>query len=198
MNHKSSAPMIDPSLNYFSDSDENELSALVALRTGIEIQKHQRSLLLRNIVAEACRQFHFQDPGSYLAVLKQKDDLSPEFKFLVSRITIGESYFFRYAEQMSLLRESLLPEMLARKRQNNDFSLRIWSAGCAEGQEIYSIVIMLHEMLPDINRWDLHFLATDINHDVLSKAVHGCFGEWSLRKLPENITEKYFIPCLSG
>lgn len=177
-------------LLFLSDCEQS-LYHLITQRTGIVLRNHQVSVL-RNALAEACTRFGYSGIEALLRELEQAKNPSPEFEFLLTKITVGESYFFRHDEQMSLLRDELLPELIACKRRNNDYSLRVWSAGCSSGQEIYSMVIMLAEMLPDIHRWRLYFLATDINTDVLADAVRGCYSAWSLRATPELIERKYF------
>ncbi len=175
----------------FLSACEESLYHLIIHRTGIVLRGHQMPAL-RSALAEACTYFGYQDTEVLLQQLRQNNSPSPELEFLLARITIGESYFFRHIEQMSLLRDELLPKLVARKRLHEDYSLRVWSAGCASGQEIYSVVIMLHEMLPDIQRWQLQFMATDINREVLADAAQGCYKVWSLRATPESIIQRYF------
>lgn len=175
----------------FHSAAEESLVGLIAQRTGIALREFQMPVL-RQVLGDACKKFGYRDAAVLLLALAQGQNASPEFEFLLARITIGESYFFRHAGQIALLRDQLLPELIARKRRNRDYSVRIWSAGCANGQEIYSMVILLHELLPDLADWKLHFLATDINKAVLSDAIHGRYNEWSLRDTPEKVVEKYF------
>ena len=82
--------------------------------------------------------------------------------------------------------------MIAAKRASGNLSLRIWSAGCAQGQEIYTLALLLLELIPDIYKWHIHLLGTDINNDVLTKAVHGRFTEWSFRATPNTLRERWF------
>jgi len=112
-----------------------------------------------------------------------------------SGITIGESYFFRDDAQMAFLRDVFFPQLIQRRREQGDLKLRIWSAGCSSGQELYSLCIMLHELLPDIDRWHLHLLGTDINPDALSDAIRGRYSEWSLRAISDECRQRYFTPA---
>ncbi len=171
--------------------EEEGFKQLITTLTGIVLQDHQLSTL-QQTVNNACKQFGYKSANELQLILEQSTKNTPEFEFLLAGITVGESYFFRDTAQITLLREKLLPDLIAQKRINNDYSLRIWSAGCSNGQEIYSIVILLHELLPDISQWTLHFLATDINVDVLANAVSGKYRVWSMRETPQAIIEKYF------
>lgn len=172
---------------------EEALCRLITERTGIVLHDHQLPGL-RDTVAQACAHFGYAGAAAYRQALTEKASFSPELEFLVARITVGESYFFRDAAQMTVLRDTLLPELIARKRLAGDCAIRVWSAGCSNGQEIYSIAILLHELLPDIDRWALHLLATDINTDVLAAALRGRYRDWSLRATPAPIATKYFKP----
>lgn len=113
-----------------------------------------------------------------------------EWQALVILLTTGESYFFRDKGHFSLLCNTILPELLMNKRHQR--SLRIWSAGCATGEEPYSIAILLDLLLPDRQGWDIFILGTDINEESLQKAELGRYSPWSFRLIDQNIQEKYF------
>src|SRR5205085_1716639 len=70
--------------------------------------------------------------------------------------------------------------------------LRVWSAGCATGEEAYSLAILLEELLPDLAFWDVQILATDINRRSLARAQVGVYSPWSFREVPEGIQARYF------
>lgn len=161
-------------------------------RTGILIHDHQRQGL-RETIVRACAHFSYPDGDAFLSALTSQSQLSSELEFLIAGITVGESYFFRDPEQIALLREKLLPEIINRKRLVKQRMLRIWSAGCSQGQEIYTVVILLHQILPDFNNWVIHFLATDINNEALMAAKKGCYNAWALRLMSPNMCDKYFI-----
>ncbi|UJP06378.1 MAG: hypothetical protein LZF61_05265 [Nitrosomonas sp.] len=170
---------------------ERKLLDLIGARTGISFREFQWPLFI-SACSEACDHFGCDGTDALLHELAAQVQSSAMFDFIMARITNGESYFFRHHEQMQLLRGELIPEMIARKQRQQDFSLRIWSAGCSSGQEIYSIAILLYEILPDIDRWALNLLGTDINKYFLENAVRGCYTDWSLRETPASIRDKYF------
>ena len=171
---------------------EEALCRHIRGRTGIVIQDHQLENL-RATVGEICDKFGYASCEEFLDSLQQCDQYVAELEWLISRITVGETYFFRDQSQMDYLRQIWLPEVINRKRENGEKTLRIWSAGCSSGQELYSIAIMLHEALPDPESWTLHLLGTDINTDGLSRAIRGEYGEWSFRATNEDIRRQYFI-----
>jgi len=171
---------------------EEALCRHIRGRTGIVIQDHQLDNL-RATVSEVCDKFGYASCEEFLDFLQQCDQYVAELERLISRITVGETYFFRDQSQMDYLRQIWLPEVINRKRENGEKTLRIWSAGCSSGQELYSIAIMLRKALPDMESWTLHLLGTDINTDGLSRAIRGEYGEWSFRATNEDIRQQHFI-----
>lgn len=156
----------------------------------IVVSEHQKKELRRTI-KEACNKFSFS-PEQYLNVLKISTNTSPFMDHLIVGVTIGETYFFRDKHQMDLIECIVLPNLIQKKRTSKELTLRIWSAGCATGEEIYTISMFLNKMLLDINDWNIHLLATDINPHALQKAVHGAYTEWSMRSTPKHYKDTYF------
>jgi chemotaxis protein methyltransferase CheR len=106
---------------------------------------------------------------------------------LAAKVTIGETYFMRDLEQFEVLREVVLPELIAA----HGADLRIWSAGCSTGEEPYSLAIVLAEMGARLN-WPI--TATDINRAVLERAARATYGEWSFRGVDPALRARYFTP----
>ncbi|MDO9227606.1 MAG: CheR family methyltransferase [Pseudomonadota bacterium] len=170
---------------------EEQLCLLVRERTGIRILDHQMDTL-RRTVADGLTRFGHAGATEYLAALRAARASSPEHEHLIAGITVGESYFFRDQAQMAWLREQWLPQLIARRRAENNLSLRIWSAGSSDGQELYSLAMLLTEQLPDLEQWNLHLLGTDINAEALARALRGRYSEWSLRATPETARKRHF------
>jgi len=128
---------------------------------------------------------------AYYNLLRDKNDPAgkAEMERLIHTLTIGETHFFRDEAQFDALATRVLPAIIDRKRATAAAvdpkiqpQLRIWSAGCATGEEPYSLAILLKELLPDIDRWHILILATDINQDSLTSAREGLYSEWSFRE----------------
>lgn len=110
---------------------------------------------------------------------------------LARHLTVGETYFFRDPRLFEALQFHILPKLIERKRQEGR-RLRIWSAGCCTGEEIYSIAILLHRMLPDLPAWDMVLYGTDLNPAFLERAERAEYGLWSFRGTPPHVTAPYF------
>lgn len=107
--------------------------------------------------------------------------LSPaELQVVVGCLAIGESYFFRDPGLFEQLRTRVLPELVAARRAGTR-QLRLWSAGCAAGEEAHSLAILLALQLPDWRGWDIEILATDINREAIRRARRGIYNAWAFR-----------------
>ena len=102
----------------------------------------------------------------------------------------GETYFFRDQGQTDLLRLRLLPELI--KRRCDAGTLRLWSAGCASGEEAYSLAMLVDMLLPQRDGWKIFILGSDINPAALAKARAGRYGPWSFRLTPPTLQQGYF------
>lgn len=109
---------------------------------------------------------------------------------IIESVTVGETYFFRNASQFAALRDRIIPDITARREAIR--SLRFWSAGCATGEEPYSLAILLRETLPDFDNWQITILATDINAGFLERARAGVYGAWSFRETDAAVRDRYF------
>ncbi len=111
---------------------------------------------------------------------------------LISLLTISETYFNRDSSQFDLLRREILPKLIE-SRMTTTRKLRIWSAGCATGEEPYSLAILLRETIPYMDNWDISILATDIDKESIARAQAGRYGRWSFRNMPQEWLDKYFF-----
>ncbi|MDD4928412.1 MAG: hypothetical protein PHP85_03915 [Gallionella sp.] len=173
---------------------EDAFCRLIARRTGIVLQDHQLSNL-RDTLRKGCAHFFYRNAAHYLDELQRAADWSEPLQYLISGVTVGESYFFRDSCQIELLRETLLPRMIDAKRASGNLSLRVWSAGCSEGQELYTMALLLLELIPDIVQWRIHLLGTDINSEVVARAMCGRYSDWSFRATPQAVRERWFTPA---
>ncbi|HEY6255054.1 MAG TPA: protein-glutamate O-methyltransferase CheR [Xanthobacteraceae bacterium] len=125
---------------------------------------------------------------AYLRGLEHRPS-SRELTALAQDLTIGETYFFRNHEQFRALAEVALPERM-RLRQAPKL-LRLLSAGCASGEEAYSLAIVARETIAD-PAWEVSIRAVDINPAALEKARRARYSAWALRETPLDIQQRWF------
>ena len=114
-----------------------------------------------------------------------------ELAALARELTVGETYFFRNIEQFSALRERVAPECM--RSEGSRQCLRILSAGCASGEEPYSIAMTLHELVAGTS-CELQIRAVDLNPTSLEKARQARYTTWSLRETPSAMQQRWFRP----
>ena len=112
-------------------------------------------------------------------------------RYLGISIIIVLSFMAFEKKTVDLRTEERFGEIIAR-REHSSRRIRIWSAGCATGEEPYSIAIALRELIPNLESWNVMILATDINRDALRKAREGLYGAWSFRGVEKRIQDRYF------
>ncbi|WP_204103083.1 MULTISPECIES: CheR family methyltransferase [Spirulina sp. CCY15215] len=163
---------------------------LIAKRTGLEIQEHNRKTL-GEAIQSRMKSLHLSAFNSYydLLITEVPED-SQEWQNLICLLTNPESYFFRDRGQFSLLERYVLPQLIKRRQKTK--TLRLWSAGCSTGEEAYSLAIVLDRLLLDSDRWNVLILGTDINRGMLQRAKEGLYGNWSFRASETALQQQYF------
>lgn len=160
---------------------------LIESRIGIAVGKQYQNEFLDLFVRLAQNQ-----PKTFLNQLRDTPESSPEWQRLINTLTIGETYFLREENHFDVLRKHILPKLILRRRKAGQHSLRMWSAGCASGEEPYSIAILVHQFLPDIDSWTIEIHGTDINGFALNTAKHGVYREWAFRHTDTLFRQNYF------
>ena len=115
-----------------------------------------------------------------------------EMQELANLITTNETYMFREYEQLATFSDFCLPLLLEQKLKSGNRRLRIWSAGCASGDEPYTLAIILREVIDDFSRWKIQLTATDISQNALKTARRGLYSERSIKDVPTIYLNKYF------
>lgn len=146
---------------------------------------------LRRAIGAAATELGFRDAAACADWMLTMHLSSTDLQVLAAHLTIGETYFFRDAPLFNALAGTVLPTLL-RRRGGKVRQLRLWSAGCCTGEEAYSLAILLHQLIPDLSRWHVSILGTDINVRSLHKATAGVYGEWSFRNTPDGFKERWF------
>lgn len=119
----------------------------------------------------------------------------PIRRAIIEAITIRETSFFRDPTIFDALRFRLLPEIIRQRKEAGSNKIRIWSAAASSGQEACSIAMTLLEAIPDINKWDIEILGTDISADAIAKAKRGIYSKLEVeRGMPSWFLRTYMRP----
>jgi chemotaxis protein methyltransferase CheR len=130
----------------------------------------------------------------YRTLLSQDD--GRELVQFCNAITTNLTAFFREPHHFEHLKNDVLLPLA--QKPSAQRRIRIWSAGCSTGEEPYSIAMSVLEAIPDIERWDVKILATDLDSDVLEKARRGVYTADRLQNLSTGRRERFFEPFPSA
>lgn len=165
--------------------------AFLAEKRGFDFTGCHRDMLARRIgkrlAATACNDYE-----KYLACLQRDAD---ELDLLIDVVTINVSRFVRDSLTFELMANRILPALVREKAGMRHPALRVWSAGCARGEEPYSVAILLHELLEKEERgMDPHIFATDIDSGVLRDAREAIYPLSSVEDMKHRLLMTYFSP----
>jgi chemotaxis protein methyltransferase CheR len=171
----------------FGEEDFSALRALVKEHTGIHLTEQKRELVYGRL-SRRLRALGLESFRTYRELLEKNE--GDELVQFCNAITTNLTSFFREAHHFQYLREHLLEPRAADPRGLR--RLRFWSAGCSTGEEPYSLAMTIHEALPDVRRWDVRILATDLDTDVLARGARGLYDEDRVRNLSPERIERFF------
>ena len=164
---------------------------LIATQMGLSIRLQDYAGLTQKIKVRV-KALKLLNPEAYFNLLSADTLTSQqEWKQLIPLITTIESYFFRDQGQINLLRRVILPELIESRQKTK--TLTLWSAGCSTGEEPYTLSILLQQLLPDWNSWNINILGTDVNEEALNKGKQGLYTAWSFRLVDPDIRNQYFL-----
>ncbi len=165
------------------------LSELQKLRS-IDFKDYRPSMLKRRIKSRMAS-LNITDMDDYLKLLKSN---MSESENLINAIAINYSLFFRNPIVYEILAESILPSIIENKQKSSLKEIRIWSAGCACGEEVYTFAILLKEAIEKVeNDFSLLIFATDIDTNALKKADIALYPRESFESTKVGVLDKYFV-----
>ncbi len=169
----------------------HELLGAVTRRTGIDFRPYKASTILRRIG----RRLSATGTSSLRDYIAYLGEHPAEVEALVAAFLIKVTEFFRDPEAFVYLQRTILPQLIERGRERGRV-LRIWSAGCARGEEAYSIAMLIAEHLgTELPDWNVKIFATDLDNDAISLARRGVYSPELLANVPDMLRARYFEPA---
>jgi two-component system CheB/CheR fusion protein len=153
---------------------------------GLDFSHYKPSTVTRRI-ERRLQLSRVRDIDTYVTQLAEERE---ELDVLYRDLLIGVTRFFRNEEAFRLLEERILPELFARE---GNTPLRIWVAGCATGEEVYSLAILAHELAPRFSDRQVKIFATDVHRGSLELATRGVYGEDAVANVSPERLSRYFI-----
>ncbi len=163
-----------------------DLTGIVLDRSKAYLLESRLGILLRELECNSYQELYFRARNDYTHRIRNK---------IIDAITTKETSFFRDNSPFEMLKYKLIPDMIDRINGSIAPSLNVWSAACSTGQEVYSTIITFMEMIPDLPRWRLRVLGTDISDAAIAQASYGAYNRVEIsRGLSQNQLNKYFNP----
>ncbi len=131
--------------------------------------------------------------------LKKLESEPEEYDYLVKILTVNVTKWFRDPGVFELFQKQVLPDIVSQKKRDRHRAIRIWSAGCSDGKEPYSIAMLLHEVLgKNIKDFYIVIFASDIDEEMLKKAKRGWYTTDEMEGVKTEYLRKYFIEEENG
>jgi chemotaxis protein methyltransferase CheR len=183
--------MTEPVAHIWTGEDltDDEFAAITLLlreRRQFDLDQYKDRCIRRRI-AKRLRSCKVVDVASYLKRLAMDRD---ELDTLLATISIHVSQFFRNPDTYRILEQKILPDLCSRARAEGRNELTLWSAGCASGEEPYSLALLIDDM--NVRDLKINILATDVSEPILDLARCGTFEALRLKEVPPEVLNKYF------
>ncbi len=191
-----------------TDAELKLLQALVYQECGMHFDD-RRTPFLQDRLQRRLKECHLDSFYSYYRLLISQQG-KQELSRLLENLTVNETSFFRNKAQLELFQRDVLSDLLQRKEERREYSVRIWSAGCSTGQEPYTLAMqvadalsyhhMRHPRLLEAQvpkplvpaPWRLEILASDINYSVLRTAQEASYSEHQMTPVDYGYRLRYF------
>ncbi|MFN6477235.1 CheR family methyltransferase [Nostoc sp. DedQUE07] len=172
-----------------AEKDPKFENLLVYLRQsrGFDFTGYKRSTLIRRVFKrmQSLNIENFEEYQDYLEVYPE------EFNHLFNTILINVTAFFRDSSAWEEIAEQILPNLINNKKASEQ--IRIWSAGCASGEEAYTLAMLMAQILgAEEFRQRVKIYATDVDEDALNQARQAVYSEKDVQSIPDELRQKYF------
>lgn len=172
----------------YTERDFKLVQKLVADHTGINLTDAKKDLVYGRL-SKRIRKLDLSSFQEYISYVE--DDHESELINFINAITTNLTSFFRENHHFEYLRNTLIPELIARNEDTR--RIRIWSAGCSTGEEPYSIAITVLEALQNYSNWDVKILATDLDTNVVATAKAGIYKDERVTGIDKKKLKRWFL-----
>lgn len=173
-----------------TNSDFMTIAKILHQDSGILLSPSKSNLVYSRL-AKRLRALGLASFKDYCAFIAGSQGTSERMSMLAA-LTTNVTHFFRESHHFDHLKSEILPDALAEARQGG--RVRIWSAGCSNGHEPYSIALTVLSMMPDAANRDVRILASDIDPNVIAFGRAGIYDEATLEAVPRPLKQRWFKP----
>lgn len=174
-----------------TDNEFQLFREIIYRETGINMSDKKRKLIVARL-SKRLRALNLTSFTEYHRYLNESPRADEEIVNLINRVTTNKTDFFREKQHFDFLLHDLYPRMIEQGMKTGVRRLRIWSAGCSSGEEPYTLAMVTAEAFRGARGWDIKILATDLDTEILGKAVEGVYPTQSVSPVPREYLVKYF------
>jgi len=183
--------MINAGIIDINEEEFKKIAKLVYTQFGINLTDKKRALV-RGRLNKVIREKGFHSFQQYYDSIME-DKTGVELIQLVDKISTNHTYFFRENDHFEFLVKEELPAVSQFMENNREQEYRIWCAGCATGEEAYTLAMLINEYRKTHSvPWKARILATDISISALEKAQAGVYPRERMEGVPKDLLNKYF------
>jgi len=160
--------------------------ALIYEKTGIHMREGKQ-ILVANRLRRRLVQLELSSYEEYYSLLTEGQGIGTEMAHFIDAVSTNETYFFREGNHFTIL-SKILPELL-----HTHGRVRIWSAGCSTGEEVYTLRIIADQAARTVGARETEIIGTDISTTVIAQAREGIYGERAVRLIQPEVLKSYFV-----
>ena len=169
-----------------SDEEFKRLSIFINTNFGIKMPPEKKTML-QSRLQKRLRDLNIASFKEYIDVVFTEKGESSELIHMIDVVTTNKTDFFREPAHFDYISKEALPALAANRQ------IKVWSAGCSSGEEVYTIAMVLKEYMLKGNQFDFQILGTDISSRILAKAVNAIYPEDRIFNIPLELKKKYFL-----
>jgi len=178
----------------FTDEDFRRISAMLHADAGIALPETKATLVYSRL-AKRLRALGLSSFRDYCALLGERSGAG-ERQTMMAALTTNVTRFFREPHHFDHLESKILPKLVERAKAGG--RVRIWSAGCSNGQEPYSIALTVLSLMPDAADHDVRILASDIDPNMVAEGRHGAYRDDIVAPIPLEVRRRWMTPMDGG
>ena len=143
------------------------------------VLSEDKGYLMESRLMPVARKWQLADLDTVAAKLRQ-EPRGGLVRDVVDAMTTNESFFFRDAKPFDQFRDVVLPKLLETRASSR--RIRVWSAACSNGQEPYSLAMILRDASAKLSGWNIELVATDLSREVLARAQAGTYTQFEVQR----------------
>ena len=173
-----------------TNAEFRKLSRFITQQAGIKMPDVKK-VMLQSRLQKRLRHLHMTSFKEYVDYVFSEEGLQNELIHMLDVVSTNKTDFFREPIHFEFLEKHILPEYIREFPLNRP--LKIWSAGCSSGEEVYTIAMTIGEFQKDHPGLDYSILGTDISSHILQKAVDAIYKEEKTAVMPLELKKKYLL-----